>query len=175
MLTGCFAWAARLSAGSSPYLISPRESPLFPSPPHPPLTPSTSAGTVASLPHWDGDPAVQLPGQDAGPLPTRAPGLELVALSQGGPAHCLLSLACRQHSGPTPGQGSDTAHIQPVPAGSGCVPIKANAETPISQEIRLELVGHSARSQGCWGQVPALPPPLCDLAQAPVIPSVKWV
>ena len=175
MLTGCFAWAARPSAGSSPYLISPRESPPSPSPPRPPLTPSTSAGTVAPHTPWDGDPAVQLPGQDAGPLPTRAPGLGLVVLSQGGPAHCLLSLACRQHSGPTLGQGSDTAHIQPVPPGAAGFPSRLTLSPPISQEIRMELMGHSARSQGCWGQVPALPPRLCDLAQAPVIPSVKWV
>ena len=34
---------------------------------------------------------VQLPGQNAGPLPTWGPGLGLVALSQDSPAHRLLS------------------------------------------------------------------------------------
>lgn len=131
MLTGRFARAARLAARSLTRLLSPHESPLFPSPPTPPLAPSTSAGRTPSLPIWDGDPAVQLPGQNAGPLPTWAPGLGLVALSQDSPAHHLLSPDCRQHSGPTPGQGSDTAHTQPVSLGVAVFPSKPTLSSPL--------------------------------------------
>lgn len=72
-------------------------------------------------------------GPNTDPLPTGAPGLGLLVLTQGGPAHLLLLLClARQHGRQTLGQGNDTAHTQPVPAwppGRGCVPGEA-AELP---------------------------------------------
>lgn len=89
---------------------------------------------------------VQLPGQNAGPLPTWAPGLGLVALSQDSPAHRLLSPDCRQHSGPTPGQGSDTAYTQPVSPGAAVFPSGPALSPPLSPRDERGTNGPQHRS-----------------------------
>lgn len=134
MLTRCFTWPARpLPPGALPALLLLLNHLFLFAPASSSGPPSSKVGKTLPPPQtWDGEPTVRLPGPNTDPLPTGAPGLELLVLTQGGPARQLLPhLAC-QHAGQTLGQGSDTAYTQPAPAwppGSGCVPVKA-AELP---------------------------------------------
>lgn len=131
------------------HLLSPCSHLLF--------SPGTSVGRTRPPPvAWHRDPSVQATWPHTVPFPPGPSGRGLLALSQGGPAHHLLTyLPCRQHNRQTLGQGSDTARTR-MP-GSGCVPARTTARSTPFPKCWNGASGHSTRSQGCWGQVPALP------------------
>lgn len=93
------------------------------------------------------------------PSPTGAPGLGLLVLTQGGLAHHLLLLClARQHGRQTLGQGNDTAHSPSQRGHQGAAVFPARLlNSPLSQNTRTKLVGHSTRSPEsllflhCWG------------------------
>lgn len=160
MLTEPFAWSAypgALLAFSLPmnHLVSPGPRIL--------LSPLVAMQGKRALPSSRMEIPVSIrPARTLDPFP---PGL--LSPSQGGPADHLLSLARWLQHRQMLGQGSDSPHSLPCLSHLGvCVPVRATTRSPLSQKTRMELKGHSIRSQECWGQVPALPPPLCDLAQA---------
>lgn len=89
MLTEPFAWPTGLGAFPA---FSPMNH-LFS--PHPRILFSPLIPVEGDFPHsqaWNGDPSVQPPGLTLDLFPLGHLGL--LPLSQGGPAHHLLSLAC---------------------------------------------------------------------------------